>query len=242
MIPRPPLIVLSLLSIGLLSTGSSSIDLLLPTAAAQESGTHALFRCRGSDGVTSFQQTPCADGQLDAGRILYDPVEAPARAGPPVAPATPVPSAVLPVPAESVTEGPSPEIVPTSDSPPVPVATPVVPAPATFSNSPGASEPASDAVECLRPDSSTYIRSGECDRSAIGGEKIEGYVLDKDSGERVWMETVTPLRQIQDPARALTRSEACEMAKLHIDQIRAGKSVGGTFLRDAEGVRDRHCD
>ena len=68
------------------------------------------------------------------------------------------------------------------------------------------------------------------------------YRVDEETGQRIWMETVTPLREIQDPARALGRLEACELSKLHIEQIRAGKAQGGVFLRDAERVRDRHCD
>lgn len=192
-------------------------------AFAEDIGT--LYRCRGSDGVTSFQQQPCSDSQTDAGRIRYDPVAPPVRASaatpPTVAPALAAPSGEANAAAEKEAAA--------------------TPAAVAFGPLGPAQEPPSDAVECLRPDSSTYVRSGECDRSEIGGDTIEGYVIDETSGQRVWTQTVAPKRQILDPARALGRSEACELARLHIDQIKAGRSPGGRYLSDAERVRDRHC-
>lgn len=195
---------------------------------AQQGEENTLYRCRGADGVTSYQQSPCSAGQLDAGQIKYDPSEVLQRAVP-AAPAVAAP--VVEADASTVASDPAA----TQSAPAEPSTPAAIPAPP-------AAEPPSDAVECLRPDSSTYVRSSECERSEIGGGKVEGYVIDSASGERVWMETITPLRQIQDPARALTRLEACELARLHIAQIRDGKAPGGTFLRDAERVRDRHCD
>ena len=225
--PRTALRNHCVVALGLALCGS-----LLPPApaCAQAAADHALYRCRGSDGVTSYQQTPCGDGQLDAGRILYQPVEE--RSAPPVSP-----------PADGSGSASPPEAAPAATDDPVPSAP--APAPAAqpvFSGTARVSEPASDAVECLRPDSTTYVRSRECERSTVGGEKVEGYVIDEETGQRVWMETVATQRQIQDPARALTRMEACELARMHIAQIRAGKAEGGVYLRDAEQVRDRHCD
>ncbi|MCK7594883.1 DUF4124 domain-containing protein [Pseudomarimonas salicorniae] len=213
--------------------------MLLPAVPVAKESENALYRCRGNDGVTSFQQKPCGEDQLDAGRIPYDPMEAPPRAAPAAAVA-PAPPAALPPPSPTPAESENASIE--ADEP---VGEPTVgspPPPAQFSGTPAVSEPPSDAVECLRPDSSTYIRSGECERSRFGGEKIEGFVIDEETGGRVWMETVTPLREVLDPARALTRLEACELAKLHIEQINAGKAEGGVYLADARKVRDRHCD
>lgn len=221
--------------------------LLALPALAQQGEENTLYRCRGDDGVTSYQQRPCGAGQLDAGRIAYDPNEALQRAPsppasppppPPAAPAAPVaapPPEAIP-PAEAAATGNPP--LPGSTTPAVEALPPAPPPSPAFQ----ANEPPSDAVECLRPDSSTYIRSGECERSEIGGGTIEGYVIDEETGARVWTETAVPLRSIQDPARALTRLEACELARLHIAQIKDGKSPGGNYLRDAERVRDRHCD
>lgn len=203
---------------------------------------NTLYRCRGSDGVTSYQQSPCSAGQTDAGRIQYDPNESLPRAGavppsaPPPAPPPPPSSAEAPADEGGPEAGESPRGSP-AEAPPA-----QAPPAAQFSGRPSVDEPASDAVECLRPDSSTYVRSGECDISRIGGGTVEGYVIDAESGERVWTETVVPVREIRDPARALGRVEACELARLHIAQIDAGRSPGGVFLRDAERVRDRHCD
>jgi hypothetical protein len=208
--------------------------LLIALPGNAEEPSNALYRCRGSDGVTSFQQKPCSKEQVDAGRILYDPVERPARAA--------APAAAPPVgPAASTAASGSSSAAPTAQGE-SPVSDSAAPDGAPPDLRSRVEEGPSDAVECLRPDSSTYVRSGECERSMIGGETLEGYVIDAESGQRVWIETVTQQREISDPARALGRLEACELARLHIEQIRAGKSLGGAFLRDAERVRDRHCD
>ena len=224
---------------------------VLHDAPAQERAGEAqpaLYRCRGADGVTSFQQQPCGEGQLDAGRIPYDPeanpsapaVPPPPRPAPaPAAPTAPAATATATPTVDAAQENPE-DVQP--DAAAAPEATLPVASPALFTGVERVSERPSDAVECLRPDSSTYLRRGECERSTLGGEKIEGYVIDEETGQRVWMETVTPQRQIQDPARALSRREACELAKLHIEQIKAGEAPGGIYLSDAEGVRDRHCD
>jgi hypothetical protein len=209
--------------------------LLIALPGAAEEPDNALYRCRGSDGITSFQQKPCSQGQVDAGRIPYDPVQSPPRAAAPARLPAPPPSPTVP-PAAAAADS----AAPAAQTEPLDAAG--QPGASRLGTRSGIEQGPSDAVECLRPDSSTYVRSGECERSLIGGETIEGYVLDQESGERVWTETVTPQREISDPARALSRLEACELARLHIEQIRAGKSRGGVFLRDAERVRDRHCD
>ncbi len=218
--------------------------LLALPAAAQQGEENTLYRCRGDDGVTSYQQKPCGAGQLDAGRIAYDPNEALQRAPSPVpvTPPAPIP-AENPAPAASAASEAAATTDPTAAAEAAPEAAPAAPAlPTPPAPVVRVDEPPSDAVECLRPDSSTYVRSGECERSEIGGGTIEGYVIDEETGQRVWTETTVPLRSIQDPARALTRLEACELARLHIAQIKDGKSPGGNYLRDAERVRDRHCD
>lgn len=194
--------------------------LLLPgLALAAPAPENVLYRCRGSDGVTSFQQAPCGSGQVDAGRIEYQPDPPP--------------------PTPTQTAAPKP---PEPEPAPSPAPTPAGPDAQAASRLANIDPGPSDAVECLRPDGSRYVRSGPCERSVLGGDKVEGYVLDEATGERVWMETVTPRREIEDPARPLNRAEACELARLQIAQIGAGKAPGGVFLRDAEQVRDRHCD
>lgn len=195
--------------------------LLAPAVHAQEHDGEAntLYRCRDDKGVTSYQQQPCGKNQKSAGEVRYSSEAEPAP--PPVAPPTPVaPPAVAPPP---VAETP----LPPPPAPPAPLAPP---------------DRASDAVECLRPDSTTYVRSGQCELSEVGGEPIEGYVTDPKTGERTWMQGETPRRQVRDPARPLGRSEACRLAKEQISRMNARMERSMQLVRDAEGVRDRNCD
>lgn len=185
-------------------------------AQQPEGEANTLYRCRDDKGVTSYQQQPCGKNQKSAGEVRYS-----SEAEPPPAPPAP-PAAATPPPAAPAA---SPDVPP--PVPPAPLAPP---------------DRASDAVECLRPDSTTYVRSGQCELSEVGGEPIEGYVTDPKTGERTWMQGETPRRQVRDPARPLGRSEACRLAKEQISRMNARMERSVQLVRDAEGVRDRNCD
>lgn len=195
--------------------------LQVPGAHAQDADGEAntLYRCRDDQGVTSYQQQPCGKNQTSAGEVRYS------------SEAEPAPTPIAP---------PSPATTPAAASPPVAEAAPAPPpAPAA---TPAPPDRASDAVECLRPDSTTYVRSGQCELSEVGGEPIEGYVTDPKTGERTWMQGETPRRQVRDPARPLGRSEACRLAREQISRMNARMERSMQLVRDAEGVRDRNCD
>lgn len=204
--------------------------LIAQAAAAQEEGGK-LYRCRDSKGVTSYQQQPCSKQQTAAGEVAYSHVAEPEPAAPslPAVPPQPV------VPATG-------EVPPTAATVPAPVATGVPAVPPVAPAPPLPVERSSDAVECLRPDSTTYVRSGQCDNSEVGGEAFEGYVMDPKTGERTWMQGETPRRQLRDPARPLTRSEACRLAKEQLQRMQKPVERSVQLTRDAEGVRDRNCD
>lgn len=202
-----------------------------PLAAQPTDAAGKLYRCRDAKGVTSYQQQPCSKQQTAAGEVTYspeaEPVAPPPTTAPPGAPTAPAAPSSPPV--DPAAAAPAPE------APPPPAApSPAPPAPPP--------ERPSDVVECLRPDSSTYVRSGPCDLSEVGGDPFEGYVTDPKTGERTWVQGETPRRQVRDPARPLTRSQACRLAAEQLSRAKAGKDGATSLLRDAESVRDRHCD